>query len=599
MTGRTQYKYHPLTEASTIRLLSITSTPTGSVSFSLTAHNLRYLPHYEAISYTWGPPGTNTSIFCDGAHLPITPSCATMLEYLREPGKTRLVWIDQICINQKDTPERNYQVTLMTKIYSKAARVVVWIGVCDTLEARRCLELVGKYNKDRAILAIAKRRTAEWEQADPVGFDITTLMGDFDDIDPWLEDDGWARRTLEAVLRRPYFLRVWILQEVAVARKITLVCSDVSFDLQKLFQVVGLMQSLTPGDLLYPWNAVFCLNIFREDYAANGTVDVGEAFMRPFARTRTCQATDKRDKVYALRGICKDLEAYTPLPNYDKSEVEVFIEAARASLVADKGRLSMLSYGTSVREEPLTGLPSWCPDFGGPVVQTGVAAHSTRLWEKAKNDKRKPMIEGKKLFVRGKIVDTIAHVTDISKWEDENAPRHEQEFATWHAWYDLLRTATSSYGKEPIEMAFWRTMFNDSEEWLTPHSAKVNEEAAHWMQYVHSLHSRFIQNDTSDPPKQAGWDDWTLVKKNVEDAKKYTRNKRACATKGKYFGLLLPSSRVGDVVAYLEGASILHLLRPGQGKSTYSVVGPCYVHGLMNGERYPWKGIGLSKLTLA
>lgn len=40
-------------------------------------------------------------------------------------------WIDAICINQKDIPERNQAVPLMKEIYMRSTGVVVWFGPSD------------------------------------------------------------------------------------------------------------------------------------------------------------------------------------------------------------------------------------------------------------------------------------------------------------------------------------------------------------------------------------------------------------------------------------------------------------------------------------
>ncbi len=58
----------------------------------------------------------------------ITRNLAEALPYLRYKGKPRVLWIDAICVNQTNLEERSRQVTRMVNIYSKAARVIVWLG---------------------------------------------------------------------------------------------------------------------------------------------------------------------------------------------------------------------------------------------------------------------------------------------------------------------------------------------------------------------------------------------------------------------------------------------------------------------------------------
>jgi Heterokaryon incompatibility protein (HET) len=83
---------------------------------------------YEALSYVWGSPVCNNEITCDGDSLLITESCLTALRYLRMKARTRTLWVDAICINQKSLEERNKQVALMGDIYKCAQRVLIWLG---------------------------------------------------------------------------------------------------------------------------------------------------------------------------------------------------------------------------------------------------------------------------------------------------------------------------------------------------------------------------------------------------------------------------------------------------------------------------------------
>ncbi|PMD41766.1 hypothetical protein L207DRAFT_391609, partial [Hyaloscypha variabilis F] len=86
-------------------------------------------PAYEALSYVWGSSErTHNVIRIQPRHLSISRNLSVALEHLRLRKKPRLLWIDAICINQDDIPERNQQVNKMGSIYSKARRAVLWLG---------------------------------------------------------------------------------------------------------------------------------------------------------------------------------------------------------------------------------------------------------------------------------------------------------------------------------------------------------------------------------------------------------------------------------------------------------------------------------------
>jgi hypothetical protein len=43
-------------------------------------------------------------------------------------GRTRILWIDAVCINQQDLGKRNHQVMQMGLIYTMSERIIVWLG---------------------------------------------------------------------------------------------------------------------------------------------------------------------------------------------------------------------------------------------------------------------------------------------------------------------------------------------------------------------------------------------------------------------------------------------------------------------------------------
>jgi hypothetical protein len=102
---------------------------------------------FEAISYCWGNHAAQPEhyILCDGKKLSITGNAAAVLKRLRLATETRRVWIDSICIDQSSTTERNQQVALMGQIYSRARRVITWLGESDwsTGYAYRYLQELG------------------------------------------------------------------------------------------------------------------------------------------------------------------------------------------------------------------------------------------------------------------------------------------------------------------------------------------------------------------------------------------------------------------------------------------------------------------------
>jgi hypothetical protein len=96
-------------------------------------------PTYVALSYTWDSPilthePTRTvyhKILVNGETFEVRDNLHTCLRYLRLALKIRVLWIDAICIDQKNVLERNHQVSQMAKIYRSAGIVVAWLGEAD------------------------------------------------------------------------------------------------------------------------------------------------------------------------------------------------------------------------------------------------------------------------------------------------------------------------------------------------------------------------------------------------------------------------------------------------------------------------------------
>jgi hypothetical protein len=83
---------------------------------------------YEALSYVWGEPSFSRKLHTPSGFIPITPSLADALHHLRHPQMHRDLWIDALCINQKDNSEKGPQVRGMGRVYESAEGVLVWLG---------------------------------------------------------------------------------------------------------------------------------------------------------------------------------------------------------------------------------------------------------------------------------------------------------------------------------------------------------------------------------------------------------------------------------------------------------------------------------------
>jgi Heterokaryon incompatibility protein (HET) len=202
-----QYLVHPEIDLSgqEIRLFELTSAPGARLVEGIFHIVALHDPiAYTALSYTWGDSGKVKSIKVGGKRLKITQNHFGFLHSwdtskLERPS---LFWIDAICIDQTNLMERNHQVGLMKKIYTQAAKVLVWLGQ----EADNS-DLVMKYMATQASAPL-KRRGCGYRRI-------------------WTRDEG---RALVALCERGYWRRIWIIQEIIHARTITVLCGEKSFE---------------------------------------------------------------------------------------------------------------------------------------------------------------------------------------------------------------------------------------------------------------------------------------------------------------------------------------------------------------------------------
>jgi hypothetical protein len=126
------FDYEPLVGINSTRVLSLL--PSASLSDPIDVRlfevDLSHNPPFEALSYAWGDGRTKVAINCSGKELHVTRNCDTALRHLRLPNTTRTLWVDAICIDQREESiaERNQQVKIMGDIYSSASRVLIWLG---------------------------------------------------------------------------------------------------------------------------------------------------------------------------------------------------------------------------------------------------------------------------------------------------------------------------------------------------------------------------------------------------------------------------------------------------------------------------------------
>lgn len=181
---------------------------------------------YNALSYAWGDSSMKQTIICDKKQLKITQSLYTALWQLREDGRIQLLWADAVCINQANTAEKTAQVRMMRKIYEQATLVVAWLGK-EIATDEAGFSLMRTIYKRFGDVSLEDLQSISFAQGDELRL-------------PGVDDPVWA--AFCNILYRPYFFRVWIIQEIFSSKRCIVQCGTHVVDLHVLLGIGGTVQ---------------------------------------------------------------------------------------------------------------------------------------------------------------------------------------------------------------------------------------------------------------------------------------------------------------------------------------------------------------------
>lgn len=248
-------------------------------------------PRYRALSYHWGSGDAEWTININGSPLPVHANVWHALHHLRHPTDPQTLWIDAICIYQKDKKEKNHQVPLMNQIYRRAKEVLIWLGPHEWNPSLDMKALPNRISKNEDLRANA------WRQ-----------------LEPWI----WKS------VHNEYWKRAWIVQEVGAADRIMVCCGGGSMmPWEDFITVVTAYRNRLEDD-----NSIgrilrldqMRLSMYREGYSLSGLI-------REF---QDCFCENPRDKIYAFVGLSGDhFNNSLPL-DYRKPIPEVYEDFMRS-----------------------------------------------------------------------------------------------------------------------------------------------------------------------------------------------------------------------------------------------------------------------------
>lgn len=427
--GTDEYHYSPLSEPRQIRLLKLHSgaDPEDSqLSIDLITMPLDAAPPFSALSYAWGDPLPQAEITCCGLAVKIGLSLCSALRQLRPPAAKpeQLIWADAFCINQEDTAERNAQVRTMGDIYARAANTLIWLGEEDDYVARAMTWLQRFFNMWVILYAegtqtiiptifgrVGINTSAEAEKA------LQSAFGNRRDE---------AYRNIWMLLRRPWFARKWVIQEVAKSTNHEMVLVSASKRLAWkavqawLWFVVTSPHTLVSFLASCPWRGE-TLPASSSDVHSDFNQAKMLALMRDkeaplmllLARTLSFRCTDPRDHIIALLGISTDGSLHENLINYDIPAEELHHRLAQACLNNPQDLRILWSF-VSIMPVARRGAKSWMPNIGELPAMPGLAMQTLEVSQTmdmgsgaCKSKELDASMGGHQLQIKGRIVDRL------------------------------------------------------------------------------------------------------------------------------------------------------------------------------------------------
>ena len=587
---------------------------------------------YQALSYTWGSPEDPQSIQVNGSTVPVARNLHVALLHLRQETSEEVLWVDALCINQSDNEEKNEQVKLMVDIYACAKTTRVWLGPADDTSEEAMIQLakIGqnvvdcgafKHFVSMTVLSISDPPGAMQAEDQAKGLVEAMLARSLGQL-------GDTIRLLTNfcnLLSRQYWNRVWILQEIVVSRHVEVYCGKqrigfaalhaallyliymqtfISAQLPK--QLTDLLEasddaslpldcemkshfdSINSADIPQSAALVFGMRLRYQSHAQeNGAARPN--LIQLLARIRVGrEATDPRDRIWALLGMAADAESLHIIPDYAdmNSCVNVYCNATRAMIAS--GHIDILAFSQWTKTDPV--MPSWVPDWRAEVKQpfgqlpwaTPYSASGTTIYSMCPNEIVSTV--GIKLY--GIFVDSIESLKPQCNKGEWLSMQHRHEACVYLQ--DIMSLCQISNEKRA----------RSGEEIYTDPSIR---ERAYQRVPVADLYSTgFVRRATVDECHLGHAEvitDYMQRKNNVSSSgapvtntfrsyynmmAQQVQRKPFVTVKG-FVGLAPKHAEEGNVVIIFPGAKFPYVLKRYD-DGAYELIGEAFVHGIMYGE---------------
>jgi Heterokaryon incompatibility protein (HET) len=594
------------------------------ISCKLIRVSLNEQPYYEALSYVWGTPKITAPITLNDVKFEVTKNLESALRRLRRATSTRLIWIDALCINQKDDSERESQVKLMGPIYSGAKEVLVWLGEhLDPQNPYKSIpEAIGFEHRPVPWHSNTEESYRDEIVDDPrmkdsifAGFAIVYMMAQKPHFkfmkcfaitpsskfvaNPCIPGGLAGLKDLMAV---EWWNRIWTVQEVVLPDIATMVYGTISAPWTMFSHAWSaftehantccpeLFLTMDENEL----NIIFMLYDKVAEIQAvksdlmQGKTDLFGLFYMFSGR----KATDPRDKVFGMLGMMHSASEQSFInPDYSLTRSQVY-EAATLEIIRSTKSLKPIESGVASPGD----LSSWVIDWERPPSENEKACEIYRSYMKRfyglleRHELCLNPIANSMLQVKGILVDRISDTLPL------NGMPYSQAMSASNTLVQnslIPRVGETYVAGGTCEDAHWRTMIGNLVHALTnPGGGDVEYRKARPEDHLFYLElSSTIDEDMSGKQLTQEYRDMKI------SATSMLHERTFFITNSGFIGIGASSMRVGDDVYVLCGGRSPFVLRSVD-DGHFKLIGDCYVHGIMDGEIFDNENTKLKELIL-
>jgi hypothetical protein len=536
------------------RLLTLHPSEDHTIPINASLHvvSLYHHHHYEALSYCWGSEETQPSMSLSGQDFKINANLHSVLLRLRKGRHPRIIWIDALCVNQKDVAERGSQVQLMEEIYKSCESCFIWLGESN--------------NKTNTAIKVLR----DWAGAGH------------------LHDYNFSASHITAAAEltsRPWFSRLWTVQESILPQNLVVICGEDTWSWSIFADAVkSLEKHLTsPCCSVHNDTANEHVRQISEFIQAVAVIEHSRDLYPKKRDPLTClntfrvrDAKDARDKIYGLLSLIHLPDEKFIEVSYEDPVEKIYTRLCE-KFIEQAGSLEVLKYvlrGVDGEQSKRLTLPSWVPDWTiripEPRWQQGQLNRSSLYNACGRISKRyKPefLDIAQKSILK---VKAISCGTVASVGEERHADMGEQLPKDWYS----LAAASCSRETSIVRDDFFRTVIMDTFVDLAGGKVKPSRRATHVDYKKYRKWPALIVEGS-----------WPKVTDRLHfSLETATLLRSFFVTSDGHFGIGPAGMKPGDEIFVVEGGSCPLVLRSNDQNDHYILLGDCYLDKFMDGE---------------